>query len=107
MLNKKRGYFFVIDAVLGMFILILGVFLILSSYINAPEQTQVSLLSDDLMNFFSNTKIKDLNNPYAGIGGILWNNGTVSDPENTLLQQIGELYATGNWGVAEKFIQNV
>jgi len=97
----------VIDAVLGLFILVMGVFLIMSSYINSPEQTQVSLLSDDLMNFLSNTKIKDLNNPYAGIGGSLWNNGTITDPENTILQQIGEFYAANNLDIAEKFVQNV
>jgi len=104
---KKRGYFFVLDAVLGLMVLVTGVFLITSSYIDVPQPVQVELLSDDLLNFLSNTKIKDLNNPYAGIGGELWKQGEITEAENSLLQQIGEFYATNKPDTAEKFIQNV
>ena len=95
-----------LDAVLGLFILVIGVFLITSSYIHVHQSTQVELLSDDLLNFLSNTKIKDLNNAYAGIGGELWNQGSVTNADNSLLQQIGEFYATNKLDTAEKFIQN-
>ena len=104
---KKRGYFFVLDAVMGLMVLVIGVFLITSSYIDVPQPVQVELLSDDLLNFLSNTKIKDLNNPYAGIGGELWKQGEITEVENSLLQQIGEFYATNKPDTAEKFIQNV
>ncbi|MDP3764882.1 MAG: hypothetical protein Q8R04_00060 [Nanoarchaeota archaeon] len=104
---KKRGYFFVLDAMLGLFVLVIGVILINSSYVNVPQSTQVGLLSDDLLNFLSNKKIKDLNNPYGGIGGELWNNGIITDADNSLLQQIGEFYAANKLDIAEKFIQNV
>ncbi|MBI2650299.1 hypothetical protein HYX04_03220 [Candidatus Woesearchaeota archaeon] len=104
---KKRGYFFILDAVLGLSVIVIGVLLITSSYVNAPKQTQVVLLSDDLMNFLSNTKIRDINNPYAGIGGTLWSQGAITDSENTLLQQIGEFYATNKIDIADKFVQNV
>ncbi len=107
MLFKKRGYFFILDAMLGLFILVIGVFLITSSYVEVPQPTQVKLLSDDLLNFLSATNIRDLNNPYAGIGGTLWSQGIITNSENSLLQQIGEFYATNNLDVAEKFIQNV
>ena len=104
---KKRGYFFVLDAVLALAVLVVGIFLITSSYVDVPQPVQVSLLSHDLLNFLSNTKIKDLNNPYAGIGGTLWNQGIITDAENSLLQQIAEFYTTKNLDIAEKFIQNV
>ena len=104
---KKRGYFFTLDAVLGLTILIVGVFLVTSSYVNVPQTAQVELLSDDLLNFFSNVKIKDLNNVYAGVGGELWNEGIITDADNSLLQQIGEFYAKNKLDIAEKFIQNV
>ncbi len=104
---KKRGYFFVLDAVLGLFVLIIGVFLVTSSYVNVPKPTQVGLLADDLLNFLSNKKIEELNNPYAGIGGELWQQGIITDGDNSLLQQIGEFYATNKLDIAEKFIQNV
>lgn len=107
MLLKKRGYFFVLDAVLALSILVVGVFLVTSAYVDVPQPTQVELLSEDVLNFLSNTKIKDLNNPYAGIGGELWANGSIKDADNSLLQQISEFYATNNLDTAEKFIQNV
>ena len=103
---KKRGYFFMIDAMLGTLVIVIGVLLITSSYVNVPAPTQVGLLSDDLMNFLSGTKIRDLNNEYSGIGGELWREGLITDKDNTLLQQIGEFYATKQFDIAEKFVQN-
>lgn len=106
-IKKRRGYFFILDAVLGLFILVIGVFLITSSYINVPQHAQVGLLSDDLLNFFSNKKIRELDSQYAGVGGELWSQGAITDADNSLLQQIGEFYAANNLAIAEKFIQNV
>lgn len=103
---KKRGYFFTLDAVLGLTVLVIGVFLITSYYINVQQPVQVGLLADDLMGFLSNTKINDLNNAYAGIGGQLWSQGAITDADNSLLQQIGEFYKTNNLNAAEKFVQN-
>ncbi|HLF66081.1 MAG TPA: hypothetical protein VI522_00535, partial [Gammaproteobacteria bacterium] len=105
--SKKRGYFFVLDAVLGLFVIAMGIFIISTSYVNVPQLTQVSLLADDLLVFLSNTKIKDLNNPYAGIGGQLWKDGVITDADNSLLQQVGEFYATNKLDTAEKFVANV
>lgn len=107
MIHKKRGYFFVLDAALGIFVLAIGAFMIASLYISFPEPSQVSLLSDDFLNFLSNTQIKELNNPYGGIGGQLWKNGSITNKDNSLLQQIGEFYSKGQYDLAEKFIQNV
>lgn len=103
---KKRGLFFILDAAIALFVLIIGVVLIAASYLNAPEPSQVGFLADDLLNFLSDTKIKELNNPYAGIGGILWQNGTISDADNSLLQQTGYFYSRDDFDTAEKFIQN-
>ena len=107
MLIKKKSYFFVLDAMLGLSVIAIGAFLVFSLYISAPEPTQVGFLAEDLLNFLSNTKIKDLNNNYAGIGGELWNQGIITDDDNSLLQQIGKFYAENNLDTAEKFIKNV
>ena len=107
MVLKKRGYFFTLDAVLGLFIIVIGVFLVTSSYVSVPQPAQVGLLSDDLLNFLSNTKIKNLNNQYAGIGGDLWSQGIITDADNSLLQQTGEFYAKNNLDIADKFLSNV
>ena len=107
MLLKKRGYFFILDAMLALTVLVMGIATILSAYVKVNPNAQVGLLSDDLLNFLSNNKIKDLNSPYAGIGGELWNQGAITDADNTLLQQAGIFYATNKPETAEKSIQNV
>lgn len=104
---KKRGYFFTLDATLALFVLVIGVFLVMSFILEVPPPAQVGFITGDIMNFLSGTKIKDLNNPYAGIGGELWKQGAITDYENTLLQQAGEFYYKGKIGLAEKFLQNV
>ena len=101
--ENKKGYFFTLDAVLGLLVLVIGVVLIASSYVKSPQSAQVEFLSDDLLNFFFNVKVKDLNNPYAGIGGQLWNQGEITDGDNSLLQQIGEFYTLNKLDLAEKF----
>ncbi len=104
---KKRGYFFVLDSMLGLSIIIIGVFLIMSSYTKLPQPAQVGLIADDLLNFLSKTKIRDLNNAYAGIGGELWDQGEITKSDNSLLQQIGEFYAENKLGIAGQFISSV
>lgn len=106
-MQKKRGYFFMLDAVLGLFVLVIGVFIISSSYFSAPQPAQVGFLADDVLDFLANTKVSELNNPYAGMGGQLWQQGQITEQENSLLQQVGEFYANGRLDTAEKFIQNV
>ena len=104
---KKRGYFFVIDALLGLSIIVIGIFLITASYTKVPQSTPVGFLADDLINFLSERKIKDLNNKYAGIGGELWNQGLITNGENSLLQQIGIFYKTNKLNIANNFINNI
>lgn len=107
MLLKKRGFFFILDALLGLSIIVVGIFLITASYTKVPQTTQVGFLADDLLNFISTKKIKDLNNPYAGIGGELWNQGLIVNEDNSLLQQAGIFYKNRNFDIANKFIGNV
>lgn len=120
MLFKKRGYFFTLDAMMALFILAIGVFYISATYVNVPQLLQVEFLADDLLNFFSNTIIQNLNNAYAGFGGGLWKNGYITTAENSLLQQIGEFYEKNKKNlapapppgqtyldIAEKFIEEV
>ncbi|MCH8329396.1 MAG: hypothetical protein IIB81_03305 [Nanoarchaeota archaeon] len=100
---NRRGYFFLIDSVLALTVLAMVAFLIFSLYSNVPQKEEPAILSDDLMDFFANNKIKDIDNPYAGLGGTLWKDeGGVgglcpgeeltANAENTLLQQAAEFY---------------
>jgi len=120
---SKKAYFFLIDSILALSVLAVGAFLILVSYISIPSKGQPEILSEDIMDFFSNNKIKDINNLYAGLGGTLWElegaPGGICDGEVltvngeiTLLQQVAEFYekSSGNscyLDLAEKFIDEL
>jgi len=104
---NRKSYFFTLDAMMSLGILILGFTLIFSSYTNIPSNLQTSISSKDLLNFLDGTEIEELNNPYAGIGGTLWQQGYINTKDNSLLQQIGEFYFSNNIIIAERFIANV
>ena len=118
-LNKK-GYFFIIDAVLALGVLAVGAFLIFASYTDVSSKGNPSLLSEGIMDFFANNKIKDIDNKYAGLSGTLWTDEgkegglcegveLTATAENTLLQQIAIFYEKSSdnscyLNLAEKFI---
>lgn len=99
-LNRK-GYFFILDSILALGVLAVGAFLIFTSYISVPAKDEPAILSEDIMDFLANNKIKNVNNLEVGLEGTYWSESEVTDcnggpitpnPENTLLQQVGELY---------------
>lgn len=103
----RRGQFFLIDSILALSVLVVGAFLIFSLYVKNPSKEEATIFSEDVMDFFTRNKIKDINNPYAGLNGELWNNGEIDNAENTLLQQVAEFYENGKLDIAEKFIVNL
>ncbi len=103
----KKGYFFLIDSMLALGILVIGSFLVFSAYTKVPSKQESTILSKDVMDFFTSNKLKDINNEYGGVGGELWEAGNITNAENTLLQQVGEFYTGNNLGIAEKFIVNL
>jgi len=103
----RKGYFFILDAMIALTVVGLGAVLLFSSYANAPIEGQASLYSDDVMGFFANTKIIEVNNEYAGYQGTLWQQGKIDNYGNTLLQQTAIFYAKGNLATAESFIGNL
>jgi len=104
---KKKAYFFTLDAMMSLGILVLGSFLLFASFTNIPSRVQTEILGRDVLDFMAVTKIEELNNPYAGIGGELWNQGYITNQGNTLLQQIGEFYFKNELTIAENFVINI
>ena len=64
---NRKSYFFTLDAMLSLGILILGSFLIFTSYTNAPSQTRVSIMVQDVSAFLAITKIENLDNLKASV----------------------------------------
>ena len=120
---NRRGYFFLIDSIIALGVLAVGTFLIFTLYANVPSKEEVAILSDDIMDFFANNKIKDVDNEYVGLGGTLWEEEgsdtglcpgeeLTANVENTLLQQVAEFYekSAGNGcylELAQKFIDEL
>ena len=98
---NKRAYFFLIDSILALSVLAIGTFIIFSQYVKVPSKSEVTIFSEDLMDFFADNKVKDINNVEVGLGGTYWSESEVTtcnggpikpNPENTLLQQAGDFY---------------
>ena len=104
---SKRGYFFLIDSMLALGVIAIGGFLVFSLYTKPQSKAEPAILSEDVMDFFANTKISEVDNPYAGIGGTLWTQGKITNAENSLLQQVGIFYANNDIAIASTFIEEL
>jgi len=91
-IRNKKAYLFILDAIVAMMVMTIGISLILSYRATEPPTQQAEIYSNDLVQFYSKIKIKDLNNAYFGLNGELVANGNISTVENTILEQLGEFY---------------
>jgi hypothetical protein len=104
---NKKGFFFTLDAIMALTILAVGMFLVLSMLLVSPQKTQTEIIARDTMEFLSTSTIENLNDPIAGIGGEMWEEGNITNEKNTLLQQIGEFYSKQKIDSAERFISAI
>ena len=107
MTQSKKAYFFTLDAILALSVLSIGIFLLFAAYTNAPETAIVNLHAKGVMDVLALTQIQDITNPLIGVNGELWNEGQITNKENTILQQIAAFYAAGNATNAERSAQNI
>ncbi|MFW6230597.1 MAG: hypothetical protein ACOC32_01080 [Nanoarchaeota archaeon] len=94
---NKKGYFFVIDAFIALMILTVGVYMILSSYLNQLEKDQPAFTSRTVVGFMSNLSIGRFNSDYKfdtimnyGLGQE--NVNFIKNYKLSILEQIGEFY---------------
>ncbi len=104
---NKKGFFFTLDAIMSLIILAVGMFLFFTVILAVPQTSQTQIIAEDTIAFLGTATIQNLNDPIAGIGGLLWEEGKITKGTNTLLQQIGEFHAKGDYDSAEIFIQAV
>lgn len=101
---KKRGYFFTLDAFIAIAIITAGMLLILSAHSFVPYPTQTLYLSEGYIDTIASVKIYEVNNPYVDE---LRLNGQIKNPEQTLLEQVGEFYVTGRDDLATNLVRNI
>ncbi|MCB9362254.1 hypothetical protein H6504_02360 [Candidatus Woesearchaeota archaeon] len=110
----KRGYFFSIDALFAITIIIIGLYLIFASWHQEPDVETAREISYDLMQLLFDIKVTDVcwGNPgvnsgpntcgcqYISLTNIYCNPATTLLNEDlSLLEFIGELYSRGNIGL--------
>ena len=96
---NKRGVFFSSDAILAMSIIFLVLLIALPSIIlvlHQPPQTEVHR---DILGAFSSLKVGYVNDTYTKE---LIASNIITNPNNTILEQIGEFYVT-NYSLAQEF----
>ena len=94
---KKKGYFFILDALIGILIMSIVFITFLSDPIDVPQKPIIDMMANDVQLLLNSVKIRDLdlsNNPTIEFPVIkdLVDTGRITDIDNTLAQQIGEFY---------------
>ncbi len=85
---KKRGVFFSTDAIIGLMIILLVVLVAIPLIDYSKKDSEIH---SDLLEVLSNIQVGEIDNPYIKS---LIANGTITNPEISALEQIGEFYVT-------------
>ncbi len=104
MKRGRKGYFFTLDAFIAMGIIVAGLVFVLTAYSYRPVTSQATVLGSDLMLSLANTKVTEINNDYVRN---LTLNGTITNSDNSLLQQVGEFYVNNQNSMGREFVRNV
>ena len=106
---QKRGYFFTIDVLIALIIMVVGFIMIWSSLASRTLITQPYFLAQDMIDFLQSTKNKDVSSlPYVAQ---LIADGNITDYELTVLEQMALFYYLNNtpgeyYGKKGKILEN-
>ncbi len=99
---KKKGFFFTLDAFFAAALLVTGMILLSKFTFQEVNTEQIDLLSKDVLVAFSELKVGYINNSW--IKNEI-NTSGITDVNNSVLEQIGEYWATGESAKAEYLAQ--
>ncbi|MGV8086131.1 MAG: hypothetical protein ACP5N1_00735 [Candidatus Woesearchaeota archaeon] len=101
---KKRGYYFVIDALIGSTIIFLTLMVLLNGG-TKPNKIQYNYeLAEEYSSFILQTQLQDLNNPYVNK---LIIDGNINDTTLTIMEQVDLFYYNNQTVYAAGIIQNL
>lgn len=103
----RKAYFFSIDAFVATVVLSAGILLIFYSTSSKLPTEPTTIVSEDVINILSTTRIYQVNDEVYPIIRDLKNRSLITNYQNTLLQQTGEFYVQGLTGVAANFTKNM
>jgi hypothetical protein len=90
-MNKRGGYFFVLDVFIASAIIVLTLIIIFSSRVNTPPSETSYRIAEDFMGFLTTTEIRDISNPYKVN---LTKGGFINDTRLNLVQVLAVLNYT-------------
>ncbi|MFH1210860.1 MAG: hypothetical protein V1645_03005 [archaeon] len=103
-MGLKKGYYFTFDALIAVGLIVAMLVVMPMLYVQNTEKEHLNMYSEDLVNILSKTKVNELENDYLTE---LINNGSVRNENSTILELIGEYWATGNADIAKNLAQNI
>ncbi|MFH1589633.1 MAG: vWA domain-containing protein [archaeon] len=89
---KKKGFYFSMDAFLATMLLFIGLVLITNFSFKQIDTAQIDLMSKDVLTSFGALKVSELNDPWVQQQ---ITEGWITNTDNTILEQIGAFWATG------------
>ena len=102
--KHTKAQYFTLDAFIGAMIVAVALVIMFAARTNRPYTTQSELVSSGFADSLSSVRIIELNNPLVVL---LIKNGTITTTDNTVLQQAGEFYATGQKYWSNELLKNV
>lgn len=87
--QNRKGYFFLIDALIGSTIIFLALGIILSSDVKQSSVKYDYMLAEDYSTFIMNSRMEDLNNLYINN---LTSAGIITNTRNSIMEQVDEFY---------------
>lgn len=102
--TPKHGQYLTIDAFIAAMILAVTLVIIFAARSTQPYSTQNELFSQGVAESLSQAKLQELNNPLV-IN--MSRNGTITNLDNTVLQQATEFYFLGYRHQAFELLKNV
>lgn len=100
----KKGLLFSVDALIASIILIGGIIISSGLYIEESKTQHMSFLAEDALGVMSEIKINEINNSYVDY---LILQGDISNFNNTIIEQIGELWALNKTEKCRELIENI
>ncbi|MBM3200640.1 hypothetical protein FJZ53_06900, partial [Candidatus Woesearchaeota archaeon] len=101
---KKGYYFFTLDAIIAIMVILIFIAVIPSLYFNKPQQDSLNYFSEDIIEVLSTLKVAESDNAYVRE---LISNGTITRLNNSILEQAGEFWALNEAGTAGILLSEV
>lgn len=100
----RKAVFFTIDSLLASGIVIIAVILVSNFYAVERQKANIDYASQDLVRVFSTMTVGQVNNAYVKS---LISDSSITNTNNTILEQIGDFWAGGNTELARNFTKNL